>query len=132
MFSTTSIVVAIIAIVFGSLFTPLSLNNKFTSQQSIYKPHVFAKKILLVTAHPDDEAMFFAPTISALTSRPKSDGISLFHVCLSTGDADGLGETRKGELQKSLDLLGIGKRNRWIVDNPYVITDISFKGNNRN
>ncbi|PPQ70394.1 hypothetical protein CVT24_013132 [Panaeolus cyanescens] len=125
MLSTTSIVVAIIAIVFGSLFTPLNLNNTFISQQSIHIPHVFAKKILLVTAHPDDEAMFFAPTITALTSRPKSDGISLFHVCLSTGDADGLGATRKEELQKSLDLLGLGKRNRWILDNPKLKDNIT-------
>lgn len=39
-------------------------------------------KVLLVTAHPDDECMFFAPTIIAMTSNSRIE----FHVlCLSNG-----------------------------------------------
>lgn len=38
---------------------------------------------LLVTAHPDDEAMFWAPTILALVER----GLRVALLCLSTGAA---------------------------------------------
>ena len=38
--------------------------------------------VLLVTAHPDDEAMFFVPTILALQAR----GVVVHVLCLSTGD----------------------------------------------
>jgi N-acetylglucosaminylphosphatidylinositol deacetylase len=71
-------------------------------------------RILLVTAHPDDECLFFAPTILALNSS------NLYSLCLSTGDADGLGEIRVGELGHSLDVLGIDKTRRWVVDSPCV------------
>lgn len=39
--------------------------------------------ILLVVAHPDDEAMFFSPTMLALA---RSGGGSVHVLCLSTGD----------------------------------------------
>ena len=43
--------------------------------------------VLLVTAHPDDEAMFFVPTILALQAR----SVRVHVLCLSTGEFDGLG-----------------------------------------
>jgi N-acetylglucosaminylphosphatidylinositol deacetylase len=58
-----------------------------------------------VIAHPDDEAMFFAPTVLALTKPELGNHLKI--LCLSTGDADGLGETRKKELQKSALELGL-------------------------
>lgn len=83
------------------------------------------KRICLLIAHPDDEAMFFAPSVLALT-RPGL-GNHLKILCLSTGkemdatsemvlwlkgflrtgNADGLGETRKKELTKSAKILGL-------------------------
>lgn len=60
------------------------------------------KSILLITAHPDDEAMFFLPFINAFHSTSK-----IHLLCLSTGDVDGLGKTREKELAKVVDLLGI-------------------------
>ncbi|KAF9010115.1 putative deacetylase LmbE-like domain-containing protein, partial [Cyathus striatus] len=92
-----------------------------------------SSKILLLTAHPDDECMFFAPTILNLTPPTKqvilSDAVEphpagltssaeLFSLCLSNGDADGLGVIRKAELSRSLDVLGIEPGNRWITDHP--------------
>ena len=77
------------------------------------------ERILLLTAHPDDECMFFAPTIQALTL----DRVTRSHVhsmCLSTGDANGLGDIRKEELGRSLDVLGVHPTNRALVDHPYV------------
>lgn len=73
-------------------------------------------KVLLVTAHPDDESLFFAPTLASL----KSSDADVFFLCLSTGDADGLGKVRQQELIQSLDVLGIQDGKRWILDNPYV------------
>ncbi|KIY98423.1 N-acetylglucosaminylphosphatidylinositoldeacetylase [Monoraphidium neglectum] len=43
--------------------------------------------VLLVTAHPDDEAMFFAPSLAHYARH--GDLVTI--LCLSTGDADGLG-----------------------------------------
>ncbi|GAC95597.1 glycan biosynthesis protein [Pseudozyma hubeiensis SY62] len=58
---------------------------------------------LLVTAHPDDEAMFFAPAVQALAAA----GTSIFALCLSTGNAAGLGMKRTEELFASYDQLGV-------------------------
>jgi N-acetylglucosaminylphosphatidylinositol deacetylase len=61
------------------------------------------KGVLLITAHPDDECMFFAPTILAF----KQAGIQLSLLCLSTGDYDGLGTIRAKELEASCKVLGV-------------------------
>jgi hypothetical protein len=77
-----------------------------------------ARRVLLVTAHPDDECLFFGPTLlSFLHVRPIPE---VFSLCLSIGDADGLGEIRKEELGRSLDILGVDKSRRWLIDSPYV------------
>jgi N-acetylglucosaminylphosphatidylinositol deacetylase len=110
-------------------------------------PTLQNKRICLLIAHPDDEAMFFAPTVLALT-RPET-GNHVKILCLSTGtillqvlfqrdiggggrsgvvlmrlwvigNADGLGETRKRELVKSGMLLGLRDEDDvFIVDEPY-------------
>ncbi|KAJ6460880.1 N-acetylglucosaminylphosphatidylinositoldeacety la se [Mycena sanguinolenta] len=85
-----------------------------------------AKNILLLTAHPDDECMFFAPTILALAAlqrpsvsiRDRTSASSLYSMCMSVGNADGLGPIRKFELESSLDLLGVDTDKRLIVDHP--------------
>jgi N-acetylglucosaminylphosphatidylinositol deacetylase len=51
--------------------------------------------ILVVTAHPDDEAMFFSPFLTAHCSD------DVFLLCLSTGNYEGLGDKRRMELYKS-------------------------------
>ncbi|KAJ6119635.1 hypothetical protein N7523_003915 [Penicillium sp. IBT 18751x] len=68
-------------------------------------PKLVNKRICLLIAHPDDEAMFFAPTVLALTQPELGNHLKI--LCFSTGDADGLGETRKKELQKSALHLGV-------------------------
>lgn len=60
--------------------------------------------ISLVIAHPDDEVMFFAPTLLQLDSFLPSS--VLFNViCLSKGNADNLGDKREVELQESINFL---------------------------
>ncbi|ETS84019.1 hypothetical protein PFICI_05895 [Pestalotiopsis fici W106-1] len=80
-------------------------------------PTVRNKRICLLIAHPDDEAMFFSPTVLALT-RPET-GNHVKILCLSTGNADGLGETRKKELVKSAMLLGVRQEDDvFVIDSP--------------
>ncbi|KRX01251.1 putative deacetylase LmbE-like domain [Pseudocohnilembus persalinus] len=54
------------------------------------------KNILFVTAHPDDEVMFFQPTIIDL----QNQGYKLYLLCLSNGNFDGIGKIREKELEK--------------------------------
>ncbi|CAJ2506791.1 Uu.00g079770.m01.CDS01 [Anthostomella pinea] len=80
-------------------------------------PTLRNKRICLLIAHPDDEAMFFAPTVLALT-RPET-GNHVKILCLSIGDADGLGETRKRELVRSAMLLGCRQEDDvFVIDSP--------------
>ena len=58
---------------------------------------------LLVTAHPDDEAMFFAPAIQGLLEA----GTAISALCLSTGNAAGLGVKRTEELFASYNTLRV-------------------------
>lgn len=48
-------------------------------------PELLEKRVCLLIAHPDDEAMFFAPTVLALT-RPET-GNHVKILCLSSGMA---------------------------------------------
>ena len=66
-------------------------------RQSPFKPN---DRVLLVTAHPDDECMFFGPTLCHLADR----AIPAKVVCLSRGDFYGQGERRVGELAKAVAL----------------------------
>ncbi|OCK93195.1 phosphatidylinositol glycan class L [Cenococcum geophilum 1.58] len=89
----------------------------YTAQISKSFPTLQGKRICLLIAHPDDEAMFFAPTILALT-RPEL-GNHLMILCLSSGNADGLGEIRKKELVKSGMQLGLRSEDDILVmDDP--------------
>ncbi|UPX15021.1 N-acetylglucosaminylphosphatidylinositol deacetylase [Ascochyta rabiei] len=91
----------------------------YTSTLSLSFPTLRNKRILLLIAHPDDEAMFFAPTLLSLTRPELGNHVKI--LCLSSGDADGLGETRKKELVKSGLQLGIGNKN-----DIHVIEDKNF------
>ncbi|KAE8154792.1 LmbE-like protein [Aspergillus avenaceus] len=80
-------------------------------------PRLYNKRICLLIAHPDDEAMFFAPTVLALTKPELGNHLKI--LCLSSGDADGLGHIRKKELQKSALQLGLrSESDVFIVDDP--------------
>jgi len=85
----------------------------FTAWMSQSFPTLQNKRILFLIAHPDDEAMFFAPTLQWLT-RPEL-GNQVFILCFSSGDADGLGHIRKEELKKSALLLGLKSAEHVVV-----------------
>ncbi|KAG6888290.1 hypothetical protein C0992_008932 [Termitomyces sp. T32_za158] len=58
--------------------------------------------------------MFFAPTLRALVRAETP----VYSLCLSAGNADGLGAIRKEELAHSLEVLNIPPHRRWVVDHP--------------
>ena len=60
---------------------------------------------ILVIAHPDDESMFFVPTLVRL----KQQNARAWVVCLSNGNYDGLGRIREKELQRACQILGVEK-----------------------
>ncbi|XP_072586519.1 N-acetylglucosaminyl-phosphatidylinositol de-N-acetylase isoform X2 [Vulpes vulpes] len=70
-------------------------------------------RTLLVIAHPDDEAMFFAPTVLGLARL----GHRLSLLCFSAGNFYNQGEIRKKELLQSCDVLGIPPSSIMIIDN---------------
>ena len=65
-------------------------------------------RILLVTAHPDDEVMFFGPLVYWVT---RSKDSKIYLLCLSNGGD----KKRKEELWKCAKLLGIPEDNVTIV-----------------
>jgi N-acetylglucosaminylphosphatidylinositol deacetylase len=81
---------------------------------------LYNKRIILLIAHPDDEAMFFSPTLLALTDPALRNHLKI--LCLSTGNADGLGETRKKELIESAMKLGVRRK-----EDVFVLEDGRFK-----
>ena len=83
-----------------------------TSELSEWKNDI----ILFIVAHPDDESMFFFPTIQSLRKVCKHE--NLYLLCLSTGNYDGLGSTRTKELYEAGDILGFMKKNIEILDDP--------------
>lgn len=63
-------------------------------------------------AHPDDEAMFFVPSIKRLRTHN-----NLYCLCLSNGNFAGLGKIREKELEASCKYLGF-KEAPTIVSDP--------------
>lgn len=56
----------------------------------------FKETTLIVVAHPDDETMFFGPTILNLVRNSKSIDL----LCLTNGNSDGIGQQREHELSE--------------------------------
>jgi N-acetylglucosaminylphosphatidylinositol deacetylase len=87
---------------------------------------------LLVFAHPDDESMFFSPVLSALVDQQRRCASSLdtrvlcpsLHLLsLSSGNHDGLGETRKVELVRAAEALGVVGGGAWNSANTVTCLD---------
>jgi N-acetylglucosaminylphosphatidylinositol deacetylase len=67
-----------------------------------------AKRVLLVIAHPDDETMFFGPTVVQLCRQKETD---VHLLCLSNGDYRNRGRVRKRELYKACEVMGVREEN---------------------
>jgi hypothetical protein len=89
-----------------------------------------AKTALILTAHPDDEVMFFTPTVLALLDA----GWEVDALCLSNGmccliwrelmvgNGDGLGHVREEELFRSYEYLGVPFERVTVLDDLYVFS----------
>jgi len=63
--------------------------------------------------------LFFSPTLLAV---PR--GVQVFSLCLSHGDSEGLGQVRKEEFHRAMDVLKIPENRRWILNHPHLQDDI--------
>lgn len=101
----------------AALLLPLLYGHAAASaRRSLPAPR--GRRVCLLIAHPDDEAMFFSPTVLALTRPGAGNHVRI--LCLSTGDADGLGETRRRELVKSGAVLGVrDEADVFVIDDKY-------------
>lgn len=80
------------------------------------------KRFLLVVAHPDDECLFFNPTLLGLIARNHQGHL----IVLSKGNYQGLGNLRENELKQSCFHLGIPSNHclalniSELMDNPHL------------
>ena len=111
---------------FAPIFTLLVLQDK---KPATLSPN---ERVLLVTAHPDDECFFFGPTLLGLSSQTDS----LFSLTVSNGTSsllvdrerhdvprpignnDGVGLSREPELRSSLAILGIPPERSFLLSHP--------------
>lgn len=77
-----------------------SINTPAIVENNLVNSH-----IVLITAHPDDESMFFTPSLTELSKGNYNNKIHL--ICLSNGGYEGLGNIRERELHNAAKLLSI-------------------------
>lgn len=102
---------------------PQIQNNKFVKPtypyNSLTSPSplpIQNSTVYFVIGHPDDEVMFFAPTLVEVT-KPKNNNLVRL-VCFSRGDAVGasMGTIRSQELRNSARIFGIDAQDVFILD----------------
>ena len=114
----------VLVILFIAIIIPYIQKSKFNGMFSITNidsdlPSVGS--VLLLIAHPDDEIMFWTPTIKYLLSKK----IQLKILCLSNGNYNGLGDLREVEfdnVSRELNLF-----NNLILNVPELQDDITKK-----
>ncbi|EPQ32101.1 uncharacterized protein PFL1_00298 [Pseudozyma flocculosa PF-1] len=105
--------VALPVVVLALLSLQSLLSGLWLTSSDSATTETLPRTALVLTAHPDDEVMFFAPTILALVGA----GVHVFALCLSTGNADGLGSVRHRELVQAYNALGVPEdRVGWLDD----------------
>lgn len=72
------------------------------------------KKVCLLVAHPDDEAMFFGPCVRSLLTSDANNQI--YVLCLTSGNYYGLGRIRMKEMKASCLSLASGCLAGRLVD----------------
>ncbi|VDD87335.1 unnamed protein product [Enterobius vermicularis] len=78
----------------------------------VRKNTLHAPFFLTIFAHPDDETMFFAPTLNGL----RQSDTSVYFLCISTGNQNGFGKLRKTELAQAIQIHGFSVDNLTILD----------------
>lgn len=88
-------------------------------------------RVCLIVAHPDDETLFFGPTIRSIKKNQNNirsltkhsvdlakNGVELHLLCLSTGNFYGMGRLRTAEMFASCEVHGIDRTSVHILDEP--------------
>ncbi|KAJ7766552.1 LmbE-like protein [Mycena maculata] len=114
MLTTQRILLLLLPLIAGSLLRPRT-KHTFGTALAGHK-----ERTLLLTAHPDDETFFFSPTLTALSYSSMHGLGDIFVVSLSTGNAKGLGDARREEFGRALEIFGIREERRSILDHPYL------------
>lgn len=105
--SIIAVMAALLAIWFDrSSRSILEYNNKLSIERISKKDG--KASVLLLIAHPDDESMFFSPTLMTLTSKPDVFEVNI--LCLSTCNSDRR-DTREKELIRAAHVLGLNEKN---------------------
>jgi len=65
------------------------------------------ERVALIIAHPDDEVMFFAPTVLNIIKSNRE----LYIICMTNGNYENQGKIREKELLQSCMTLGIHRNN---------------------
>ncbi|EEB20267.1 N-acetylglucosaminyl-phosphatidylinositol de-N-acetylase, putative [Pediculus humanus corporis] len=113
----------IIYIVFSFCFYCFIIRTKLVRNLGIISD---CKNVLFVTSHPDDECMFFGPTIVTLTN---DTDCSVYLLCLSRGNYYKRGKIRKKELFESCKILQIPEQNVQIVNSSLLRDDPNLNWN---
>lgn len=96
------------------MFFNSSISADFSSIITNKKQRSNSTSILLVISHPDDEVMFFSPLLHY--AAVNDNNIKIWILCLSTGNYEGLGQTRVKELKKCGSIYNITTENINIID----------------
>ncbi|PSN52927.1 hypothetical protein C0J52_03013 [Blattella germanica] len=106
----------------------LCITLYFVTAYLKFSPHYghlpAVKRVLFVTAHPDDECMFFGPIILKLAQK---NDCQLFLLCLSEGNYHKEGIIRRKELWKSCEILGIPDSNITLCKSSFLPDDPSVR-----
>ncbi|ALC47316.1 CG4433 [Drosophila busckii] len=82
--------------------------------RSVHLPRAaISGRVLLVTAHPDDECMFFGPLIYSLVQRADCQ---VYVLCLSNGNFEQQAQLRREELFRACKRLGVVESNVILVN----------------
>ncbi|KAK7087124.1 hypothetical protein V1264_021214 [Littorina saxatilis] len=104
------LIVAHVVVCVVSYTTAVLLGGRF-------KEHCLQKdaerRVLLITAHPDDECMFFSPLLLHLTAERQ---VHVHVLCLTNGNYYGQGKRREKEILKSCQILGIPESNIAVIN----------------
>jgi N-acetylglucosaminylphosphatidylinositol deacetylase len=116
MFSLPFLLAPIALAILYPSFQPRDAPNRLSLSEELSK----TPRVLFVTAHPDDEAMFFSPTLLALTGAGSTGKqlADVYALTLSRGNYEGLGQTRQQELEASYTKLGVPKSKLFTIDHP--------------
>lgn len=110
-----------VALTFYILIAHLALNNlQINSKENVTRN--FKNTTSVVVAHPDDETMFFGPTILNLLE----SNTSIVILCLSNGNAVGQGSLRELELVKVIESFGPNVNLEMINDSRIQDSETSY------